>query len=374
VLGHAAAGYLLTGDSTMGRIVEQFCKGVAAHFKCMVWDTADSVGPIMARAFMPANHSVAMPGGRQKRIDYSPWYRKTRDWNSHTIRIRNNPYWGDIWVKNMRSKDDLPHLFWAAVFVGYVAKYGASPEVRSAAAETYGYLVDFARDIVDHGYTIRTRDENGRVFVPEEDLANFVAYDRWSRRGECAAKLTVSLLGYGETRGNHCRSAYCTLYDRIAPRIHYFNLAMVRGFHLTAVLNAANRGYDRVGRMLANGLVARAREVHEGFDEWWRVDRDRWDAEGAVFLVQAAAAGLPLTADDIVLIHREFGDAIDEMARWPYWDLWDESVPDGVYEHRPEARVPPEDIGIFMEYCFSPLRGNGPACVDCDIVRDPRRW
>ena len=39
------------------------------------------------------------------------------------VHIPDNPYWGDLWVKNKRSKDDLGHMMRA---IAHVARYAAS--------------------------------------------------------------------------------------------------------------------------------------------------------------------------------------------------------------------------------------------------------
>ncbi|MBD3392813.1 MAG: hypothetical protein GF418_11980 [Chitinivibrionales bacterium] len=371
ILGQAAAGYLLTGDTTLGRIVEQYSLGVCAQFQAMTWDKSDTAGPIMARAVMPANHTVVLPDGRTKHIDYSPWQRETRAWNTRTFQVPENPFWPGVWVKNMRSKDDLPHLFRAAVWLAYVTREAPDERVRDTASRALACISRFCADIVANRYQIRTRDKKGNIFIPENDLASFVAWDAVSPKGECTAKLTVSLLAYGSRLHNRCRTGFGTVYGTIAPKIHYFNLAIIRGFHMSAILNALITGRSRTARMLTRGLAMRAENVSLIDGKHYDQDSRQWEADGAVLLLQAATCGLPLTSREVRLIHRMYGEALDTLEAWPWYDVWDPAVPDGTYPYRPEPIIATEDLGFFLEYCFSPFVNTmGPECVDCELLRN----
>jgi hypothetical protein len=371
VLGQAAAAHLLTGDSSAGRLVVEYCRGVAAQFKGMMWDSTDTAHLVLARAIIPRNHWARTAEGRAKYIDYSAWRRPIEQWNTSTIRVPGNPYWDSLWVRNMRSKDDLPHLFRAAVWLLYAAQDSPDSTVRAVAGSTYRLLSRFAARVAHDGYRIATREASGRTFVPMIDLAGFDSYDLFSPRGECTAKLTVALLGMGRPLGNRCGKAFGTLYGTLAPKRHYYNLAILRGFHMTAVLSALVHRRDRGARRMIEGLALRARNVFAVRGEHYDIPQYRWEADGAVFLVQAAACGLPLTSREVRLVHEQFDKALSHFARWRYWNPWADTLADGVYPYRPYHPVGIEDIGFLFEYCFSPFRDpRGAACVDCDQIRE----
>lgn len=374
VLGHAAAAYMMTADSTIGRLVELYCKGVVAKFRGMVWDSTDTEHAIMARAVIPESYETRLADGRRKKIDYSVWRRETDQWNTKTIRIRNNPYWGDVYVKNMRSKDDLPHLFRAAFFVHAVAAEGAHAPVRAAADTACRYLERFARDIVDNDYAIRTRDRTGRIYIPNQDLATFTTYDAISPYGECTSKLTVALMGYGRSLGNRCGDGYGTVYQKLAPRIRYYNLAIIRGFHMSAALWSFLTGRNGTARGLLKGLVVRMGDSPSFEGDFDDISQAEWDADHAAFLLQSAACGIPLRPDEVRKIHHEFRREIRRMDAWRYWNVWSDTIPDGTYPRSPRGRLDIDDVGLFFEYCYSPLRSrHGAPCVDCDELLEPWR-
>jgi hypothetical protein len=372
VLLQAAAGMMLTGDQTMTRLVEQYAKGVSSTMLGMVWDKDDPGRALMARAVIPDDDEVTLSGGRAKRYDYSAWRMPTEAWNTHTIRVEHNPFWGDIWVKNIRSKDDVPHIYLAASILPYVAC--GDTAASAAAEEALLYLGGFARDIVDSGYWIRSKDETGSVFLPPGDLANFVTWDALVKNAECDAKLATSLLGYHEARGNDCGWGFGGLYARGATRTHYYNYAIVKNFHLAALMHASIDRQDAAAAKLMEGLVTRVEEDFDLVDQELPVDRGRWEADLAVYLLQASGAGLPLTGREARLVMRDYLVAIDELSAWTHWDPWDPALADGVYPHRPGARIAVEDMGYFLWHCWSPFRDESVKLVDCDVIRDPARW
>lgn len=378
ILQQASAAYLLTGDSTIGTLVEQYSKGIVASCKGMVFDDNDPNPYLMARNIVNQNHTYEVSGGRKKAVDYSGWYSAYEQWNAQRIHFPNNPYWGDVWVTNMRSKDDVPHIYSAAAYLRYVMERGEDADVRTAAAEAYEYISGFAKDIVDNGYRIRTKDAQGEPWIPDEDLASFVQYESIVPNGECTAKLTSALLGAGDPGGNDCGLADGNDYEALAVAGHYYNYAIVDHFHLSAILTSLLYERHEAALRMLRGLGRRVERYQdpEADEPGW--DNERWEGDVAVLLLEASAAGLPLTAEETRLIHAQYGRALDAYEAWPNWDLW--SLPDGTYPRRggyePEDEaVPVEDLAYFFAYCFSPFANETSApLVDCDLLSDPERW
>jgi hypothetical protein len=289
-----------------------------------------------------------------------------------------NPYFGSIWIRNMRSKDDVPHIFRIYPLLLRVAQDTQDEEVRAAAQDAVDHLRAFARDIVDNGYRIRTM-EDGVAYVPTEDLASFVQYDSLVPNAECNAKLTTALIAERTPLGIDCGLGISPTYEDIAASIHYFNLAIIRFFHLAAITNALVTRQNGVAQELLDGLVQRADVMMA--DQESKLEHPEWDADVASFLVAAAASGLPLTAAEVRHVQDVLSASADFFAPWPYWDLWDASVPDGEYDYLPSrdgaegVYVRPEELTFLMQYCASPWKNPSTVeLVDCDLVLDPSRW
>ncbi len=390
ILNNAAAAYLMSGDMKFGRIVEQYSKGIVALFLGMVFSEDDDVTSIMARSIFTRNHEYEMEGGRKVAIDYDPVKVEKYDWNAHTIPNVDNPHWGNIWVRNMRSKDDVPHIFRCYPMLKHVVAYAKDENVRAAAAEAVAYLKAFAKDIVDEGYYIRTKDKDGTPYVPmsEEmegivnDLASFVNFEEFIPNAECNAKLASALMAYEEPLENDCEQGFGGHFETLATAQHYFNRAIIRYFHLAAISNSLILGYNDTAAELLDGLVIRADEVVH--DEENPKKNDRWNGDVATFLVASATNGLPLTSEEAHIIHERIGDAADALKAWPNWDLWDASVPDTPdgeeIAFKPSEMeeawfIRPEEMAFVLEYCYSPWKNPaGAKFVDCEIVADPDRW
>ncbi|MCA9771243.1 MAG: formylglycine-generating enzyme family protein, partial [Myxococcales bacterium] len=361
----AGAGYLLTGDASMGRLVEQYAKGMVALFHGMQWDVEDPESYLMARAIFTLDHAYAEQG-RDSYVDYGPVKALRFDWNAQTIPNPTNPYWGDIWVRNMRSKDDVPHLFRAIPMLERVAAEGADANIRDAAAEAVHYLRLFARDIVDTGWYIRTKDLRGNALVPlndagaVNDLASFVEYTGLVSDAECAPRLASALIAYGDPLDVDCGTAFGSLYELVASFGHYFNYAIIRYFHVAALTNALEAGRDDVAETLMEGLAERADYIMSG--NAIHTDDPSFWPDAAAFLSIAATAGLPLTSEEQRLVVDRYSAAVDHYAAWPNWDPWDPAFPQGSFEYKPSSNgalgtaVRLDELSYLMEYCNTPLR------------------
>jgi hypothetical protein len=177
VLSNAIAGYLASGDPMMREIVLGYSKGVVALFDGLVYAEEDPVARyVTARSIFTHNHSYTTGDGRHVVVDYDPVKVERYDWNAHTVPNPDNPTYGDIWVRNMRSKDDLPHMWRVPPLLMYLIRDTDDAEVRAAAERALEYLTGIGKEIVDQGYLIRTK-EAGEVFVPLEEGSDDVVAD-----------------------------------------------------------------------------------------------------------------------------------------------------------------------------------------------------
>ena len=392
VLSSALSGYLLTGDTHMAQVAEQYCKGITATMLGMVHDENDPIDFLMARNIAAFNHTYQTEEGYTKVIDYSGWFTNYSHWNTGRFEYANNPTWGSVWVTNMRSKDDVPHIYLAVPSIIFAAERAESPAVKEACGETLRYLRAFTNDIVEQGYKIRTKDANGVPYVPGEsgnaeadsaagDLASFVRWEKVVPGAECNARRTSALIATGKGLDNDCDTGGVNAYELIATGTHYYNFDIVRFFHLAHLANALVNRDDKAAKKLLEGMAARIDGYLETPDSGLNVPRSQWENDVALLSLRAAAFGLPLTSRESKLIQQKWGQGVDEFLPWEYWDFWKPGIPDGPLPMRPGhtrdddhwTRI--EDMAMVLEYCWSPLRN--PASVpfvDCALVADPSRW
>lgn len=382
---NAIAGYLASGDETMGRVVETYSKGVSALFRGFAWTEEDPEDAIMPRAFFPGDFGYVV-GGREVLVDYGPIKHLDYDWNGWTVPNDENPFWENLWVRTMRSKDDVEDLYRMVPLLMRAVRDAPDASVRAAAAGALEDLQRFARDIVDTGYYIRTKDEMGNVFVPlmeggiVNDLASFVQYDWISPFAECTAELSSALIGYGDPLGNECWLGIGLLYELVATWQHYFNARIIRMFHIASVTNALVNGEDAIARDLLTGLTLRTDFLMSLTEQQGTLGE--WDADLASYLVMAATAGLPLTSREARRVKDEYTLSVEHYETWPYWDPWDPSVPEGEFPVGPDREYGPGKQVVritqmlnLIEYCYSPFRNETSApLVDCEVVLDPDLW
>lgn len=399
VLGAAISNYALTNDPWAARVAEQYCKGITATMKGFLYDEDDQNIYLMARNFFGQNHEWTLDDGRQKAVDYTRCYTTYSDWNAERFEYVNNPVWGDIWVTNLRSKDDVCHMFVTTAFLPYAIETATDTAMKEACTETLEYLKGFSKDIVDYGYNIRTKDALGVPYVPgcenEKDLSSFVCFIGADDQNECTSRVSTALIAYGDTQGVDCKSGFNTVYDQFSQITHCFNYHINWNFHMASVANALTNWELDMAKGLLGGLAQRADSIlHPTKDEPGPKNCNSWNTEGAQALAQSATVGLPLTNEEVRLIQTVWGRSIDKYSVWDKWDMWDESVPDGNYpyhgtgSYRPKTteftndqgkteqlEIPIEDIALLLQYCSSPLiNPAGAPPVDCEIIRDVTKW
>ncbi|MFA5303416.1 MAG: hypothetical protein WC393_02680 [Candidatus Nanoarchaeia archaeon] len=376
VLNQAICGYLLTGDEIMGKVTEQYCKGITATMKGMMYNEKDNEHFLMARNIIPESHEFVTDNGFKKAIDYDSWRCEENHWNAQRFNYPNNPYFGDVYVTNTRSKDDLPHILRAAAFLPDVILNAKHKKVANAAKEAYDYLQNFCKDVVENKFHIRTKNGEGKAYIPKGDLASFVNY---GKKIENNAKLTAILLGYENNGQLSATKGYGGIYETIAANVNYYNYKIINGFHMTAILHSLNNEKNEIANKLLKGLKKRAdwlmkSKIHEKARK-----NVRWLPDLSLFLLKAASAGMPLNIEQSNLIYNEFSKAIKKYSDFRRWNLWDSSVPDGVYGSKggyipkSDCLVKPIELGFFFEYAYSPYK-IGNELVNTEIIKNKSKW
>lgn len=375
-------GHRLSGNSLMGQLSDELARGVSSTMMGMVWDENVPLEDqhIMARYIIGNNYELDLGNNRLMAVDYTDWRQNTQPGVfSESIHVENNPYWGDIWARAKRSKDDICSLFRMTAFLPFYFGELNEEAANQAIYNLYRDMQAFARDVVDSGYKIRTRDGDGNIYIPSEDFASFVNY---GLEAECTARLSAALLGYEENLGIDCGNGIVSWYENIATTTHFYNFHLIRAFHMAAFMLSILYQEDQAAYNLGQGLIERMdsdMEKTEGFYE----DPDKqenYNAKLAGALVEYAACGLPLTSKEVRLIHQYYEESIEVWNDWEYWDLWSDSIPDGQYyeghyNYNVLTEVPFQDMAAFLHLCDSPFYNETVAkVVDCNIIRDPSQW
>lgn len=387
VLTNAIAGYLMTGDEDMRWVAIQYSKGLAALGMAMEFGADDPVKYLQARAIFSHDHTYETVEGRKVSIDYEPVRRDEEAWNAAIIHNPDNPHFGDIWLVNQRSKDDVPHMF-RAVPMLLRASGSEDAELAAAADLALEYLRGFAQDMIDSGFQIRTKFADGEAVVPVDengvikDLASLVLYDAvLGEDAECNGKLSTALVAQGASLGLVCEEWVGLDYEKFAGQGHYFNYAIIRYFHIAAAHNALMVGEQGTAERALTWLASRADRIMHPDEqppgyEVPNSDEDVWWSDAAAFLLASAAAGLPLTDEEAQLIRQEYLASFEHYRQHPHWDPW-AGTEEGEFPYKPSrgVAVRPTELAYLLEYCYSPFRHPaGARVVDCAVISDQARW
>lgn len=402
VLVNAAAGHLLTGDPRMAELAADLMRGMVAL--SLGFENAREeplVKYLQARAIFTHDHAYEVDG-RKVVVDYSDARIEGAKWNVHAFPIPDNPMYGDIWVSNMRSKDDVPYMHYALNMATRVYYQAQDPDLKAAAELFIEHMRGFAQRIVDDDWLILTRYADG-IATPAVDttktgnpLADLGSYTIWEPLlgpdAECNAQLSAALAGYGSLAGKGtCDDGMAGWdFELMAGQGNWFNYHIYNYFHVAALATANLWGRTEVAQALMNGLVRRFERLLNDHSLPNR-DHKEFDSDFAGCMLTAAAQGYPLSAAEARHIMKWFGDSADWYRGWEHWDPWatlpegidypgwkpprDGTRPDGQGGEIVFAHVRLQEMPYIFEYCYSPLKApNGVAFIDCDIVADPSRW
>jgi hypothetical protein len=397
ILGDVIAAYLVSGDASAALASEKLCKGMSASMLGMAHDENDPLPFLMSRNIAAFSQEFDTHDGKRKAVDFSGWYSPYERWNCNRYQITQNPYWGELWVTNLRSKDDVPYIFRLIPNLRYVVADAPEGPVKAACTETLTLLESFAKDLVDQDYRIRTKDADGVPYSPgytgipelddnQGDISSFTYWRDLIPESECNARRSAALIAYHAGQDEECGRGEPNAYDDISFASNGYNKKICQFFHLSHLANAIVN-HDRKGAaLLMDGLNERIEEDKALGPEQDKYTLEDWNRGLSVYLAQASNFGYPLTSEEVRSIHKFYGRAVDRYAEWPYWDPWDVSVPDGeLGGYRPgscqgagetlECWWNVEDMAQIYEHCWSPVvNPTGAKWVDCDIVRDPMKW
>lgn len=363
ILVGACFAYNLWGKHA--HLIRRLVRGFNSWVLAMERISGPQTGVLMTRAHYPAS-VTSFDGEREVFIDYS--LNRPGEDNDATIYVHNpdNPYWGDIYVKNKRSKDDIGHMLLALAFLPSCTKDAdaALREDLDLLETLYGA---WARRVEDDGWRIATVDREWNVYWPEEDLAFFIEFGGV----ECKAMLAIRLYGRGDEGPLQCGDGLSPL-DEVQGLKNDFH-QIQRSFHEAAAALAFLRGRTDVAVAMLHGL-ARRLDILLDARESPSPPPIPGDQDLAELVVMSAAVGVPLTSREVRFLHARLEDAYETYlseAMRPHYRVFDASTPDGEYTFTPDAG------GFFWRYlgtllglCASPyLNPTSKPVLDCDAIR-----
>lgn len=366
VLEGVCYAYSLWQTPQLELLLRKLIRGLNAWVLAMQRQVNDPAGVLLTRAFYPASitsNDHALP----LEIDYSLNHPGEDNGATEYVHIPQNPYWGDIWVKNKRSKDDIGHMLRAMATLSDCA-----PQLGAEGRAEYKEMMDnyraWSRRVEDDAWSIATYDQAGNLWIPPitETLAHF--YDVGN--AECDAMIAIRLMGRGDPGAFACGNGVHPLELVLFQNAH--NAEIARSFHLAAARQALDTGHALVAKELLLGLIFRLDRavpmgVADALPDWMRA------ADLSGLINHAANAGVPLTARDVRYFHQLVEAEYDLLVnRTPAgtFSLFDAATPPGQYAFIPGGLgMKFRSLALALGSCASRYRNStGSPLLDCARV------
>ncbi len=356
------------GGSGTERLVRKMARAYTSWILAME-RTADEVErPLLTRAAYPPS-TDAEEEGRRYRIDYSKNHPGLDNPATEYVHLPDNPTWGELWVKNKRSKDDIGRMVRSIAHLEQCRDLFENGDTRADLDDLRGRYAAWARRVEDDGWRIATWNKARELWLPPDDLARFVtALDT-----ECDATLLTRLLGRGDPGDIDCGTGINGLEEVFVAANHQ-EAGLFNSYHQAAILLALTTGHPDVAEAHLPALGERITTTLDRLDAG--DPPNFFSAEGlAELMIDAANVGLPLTSREVRWLHERIDESLAFHGRpeaSAMFRLFDPATPDGQYGFDPFGPgIEFRSIGALLGTCFS--RWRNPATrpvLDCDLVRD----
>jgi hypothetical protein len=361
----ACYAHLLWGQPTTGLVAHRIVRGFSSWVMAFEYPGGPTK-TLLSRAAYPVS-VVSTEGGRNLYVDYSQ-NRPGLD-NSATVyvHIPQNTHWGDLWVKNKRSKDDLGHMFRAMAQVE-ACTGRVSTDADQSLTQMRQLYAAWSKAVEADGWKIATLDKNLALYIPLETLARFIPIGN----SECCGLLMLRLMGQGNPGTLSCGNGISLEEVLGGELIKSGNKQMLRTYHEAAANHALLTGHNTVALDLLKGLATRI-ESNLTAVEAGNPPSNLNLIDLPPLMMHAANAGVPLTSREVRWLHKRIEEADTHYrspGMQPTFDVFDPSTPDGTYPYEPwSAGIHITELGLALGSCASQYRN--PAArplLDCAMV------
>jgi len=361
----ACYAHLMWGKPLTARLVRRIARGYSSWALSMRRSTADTAATMLSRAQYPAS-VTSSEEGRDLFIDYSLNRPGTDNGATEYVHLANNPTFGDVFVKNKRSKDDM-----GQIFRSLVQAQACAPRLDAAGqadlAQTKSLYAAWSKDVEAAGYGIATLDKAANVFTPPvtETLAHYTLIDNV----ECPGALMIRLLGHGDPGSLGCGSGISNTEKLVGSQLGNGTKQILRTHHEAAVNVALLTQQTAPALSLLGGLAERVvSDVASASLPAPPADVNPTDIVSLV--LHAANTGVPLTSTEVRFVHAHLASAwttYRSPAAASTYRVFDAATPDGTYPYDPSGSgMSYSDIGLLIGSCASPYRNpTGRPLLDC---------
>lgn len=365
----AAYAHQLGGNPGHLHLLRRLVRGFNSWILAMERESQPGGPTLMTRASYPPSTTWTW-GGREVYIDYSLNHPGEDNGACQYVHLPDNPTWGDLWVKNMRSKDDIGHMLLGIALIKNAVEASTDTDLKAEWAQLMDLYGKWSRQVEDDGWRIATYDKDLAKWLPEDDLAIYMM-DINGVDPECDIALATRLMGRGDGGDLDCGNGISEIDDLISMKPS--NGQQLRSYHEAALALARVHGQDALVAALLPGMALRIDKILDADPEAGGPPRPN-DEDLGELMIMADAVGVPLTWREVRFIHDRIRDAHQAYlapGALPGYRVFDPETPDGEYSFDPGgAGFAFRYVGAVISACASPFRApSSHPILDCDLVR-----
>lgn len=352
----------LWGDPKHEHLLRRLIRGYSSWALAMYFPGGEPLGELHTRAAYLENFTDT---DRGVGVDYSLNRPGVDNGATEYIHIPDNPSWGDIWVKNKRSKDDMGHNLRAVAQVDSCASLLAASDAAADLTEMRKHYQSWSRRVEDDVWKIATYDKSLELWYPTGTLANFTLLGN----AECTAALAIRLTGRFSPRDDLACGNGIGALDNAISSSNDQNGEILRSFHEAAANAALLGGQPDLAKTLLEGLAQRLDEALDGYEAGTPAKYLEPEHVSAL-IIHAANVGVPLTSREVRWIHDRLAEAhgsILDAQNFETFNTKDAAVPDGSWRFTPlSSGIEFKTLGALLGSCAAQYRNPaGKPVLDC---------
>jgi hypothetical protein len=364
ILEGACFAHLMWKDARLEHLLRRVVRGYSSWVLAMERSTTDT-DVLMTRASYPI--SIQAP---QYLIDYSQNRPGIDNGATNYVHIASNPLWGDEWVKDKRSKDDIGHMFRAVALIDACDLQFSDGPSEDDLVQLRKLYQSWSRRVEDDGWAIATLDQSDNVYVPGSMLAHFISVGTVDV--ECAGKIALRFFGRVTPGTLDCGNGISSLDDAVTAAGHS-NGQILRSFHEAAAGHALLSNNLDMAKALIAGLGQRLDTMMDDYaantpEPFLNV------GDAADLILESANAGVPLTWREVAFLHTQL-DLAHQTLLDPSNDLvyktFDPQTPDGTYAYEPAGDgLQFRSLGALLGQCAAEWRNPASkSVINCAKIK-----
>jgi hypothetical protein len=367
----ACYAYLLTGEQQYAHLAQRTIRAFSGWILSSARSKDDSP-KILSRAFYPESFS-SNEFGRDLIVNYNASRPGINSEPSGYVHIPNNPTFGDTWVKNNRSIDDIGQMA-RAMSQTQACRNVFNAEAKADLDQMNSLYSTWAKSVEDAHFIIPTFNFNAEIFSPKNAIGDFNVYKILGFDPNCTGKLALRMLYTNDPKNFNCGNGISKLEKIVSGFLKNDAVEILRSHHIAAIATAERNSLFDITNKLRIGLSKRMDiDMELVKNPTKRPDLDIQDI--AAFLVHSYNVGVPMNSDELHFVYERLHTAATELsspAHFNTFHLFDSKVPDGNYSYdAPQAGLYFYTIGPMIGTCASNLisKNNDRPMFDCEKIK-----